>query len=125
MTQIYFIDQVGASRKTVEECRGGVEHIMVGDKVYWPLTAEGTKRLIRAGCGDGEFTEPAPDEFAPRTPVPTMTHRPNQPPPPPQPIDVAEAEDAPLYIEWADWAIILTVAGVLLAVGFVIGRLTA
>ena len=71
MTQIYFIDQVGASRKTVEECRGGVEHIMVGDKVYWPLTAEGTKRLIRAGCGDGEFTEPAPDEFAPRTPVPT------------------------------------------------------
>lgn len=52
-----------------------------------------------------------------------MTHHPDQPPP--LPIDMAEADDAPLYVEWADWALILTVAAVLLAVGFVIGRLTA
>lgn len=51
-----------------------------------------------------------------------MTHHPDQPPPP---IDMDEADDVPIYMEWADLALILTVAGVLLAVGFVIGRFTA
>lgn len=64
MTQIIFVDQLGASRKTIEECRGGLSYVEIDGTVYWPLTEEGNKRLTRACCGQGEFTEPAPDEYA-------------------------------------------------------------
>lgn len=53
-----FIDGVGAARSSVKSCRGGVQWIRVGDRVYWPLSESDAKRLQSACCGNGSFDGP-------------------------------------------------------------------
>lgn len=57
--EVVFIDGVGAGRRSVESCRDGVQWIMVGDRVYWPLSESDAKRLQSACCGNGQFDGPA------------------------------------------------------------------
>lgn len=63
MTKVVFIDGVGAARCGIESCRDGVQWIMVGDRVYWPLSDADAQRLHSACCGNGSFDGPASDEF--------------------------------------------------------------
>lgn len=56
--EVVFIDGVGAGRRSVESCRDGVQWIMVGDRVYWPLSESDAKRLQSACCGNGSFDGP-------------------------------------------------------------------
>src|SRR5690606_15611249 len=61
--EVVFIDGVGAGRSSVKSCRDGVQWIMVGDRVYWPLSDSDAKRLHSACCGNGSFDGPAtPDQ---------------------------------------------------------------
>lgn len=57
-TEVIFIDGVGAGRRSIKSCRDGVQWIMVGDRVYWPLSDSDAKRLQSACCGDGSFNGP-------------------------------------------------------------------
>ncbi|HEY8355725.1 MAG TPA: hypothetical protein VIK69_12015 [Methylophilaceae bacterium] len=57
--EVVFIDGVGAARSSVKSCRDGVQWIMVGDRVYWPLSESDAKRLHSACCGNGSFDGPA------------------------------------------------------------------
>ena len=57
--EVVFIDGVGAGRRSVESCRDGVQWIMVGDRVYWPLSESDAKRLQSACCGNGHFDGPS------------------------------------------------------------------
>lgn len=57
--EVVFFDGVGAARSSIKSCRNGVQWIMVGDRVYWPLSDSDAKRLHRACCGDGSFDGPA------------------------------------------------------------------
>ena len=56
--KVVFIDGVGAGRRSVESCRDGVQWIIVGDRVYWPLSDSDAKRLQSACCGNGSFDGP-------------------------------------------------------------------
>jgi len=56
--ELVFIDGVGAARRSVKSCRDGVQWIMVGDRVYWPLSDSDAKRLHSACCGNGSFDGP-------------------------------------------------------------------
>lgn len=58
--KVVFIDGVGAGRSSIESCRDGVQWIMVGDRVYWPLSDADAQRLQSACCGNGSFDGPAP-----------------------------------------------------------------
>ena len=57
--EVVFIDGVGAGRRSVESCRDGVQWIMVGNRVYWPLSESDAKRLQSACCGNGHFDGPS------------------------------------------------------------------
>jgi hypothetical protein len=57
--EVVFIDGVGAGRSSVKSCRDGVQWIVVGDRVYWPLSDSDAKRLQSACCGNGSFDDPA------------------------------------------------------------------
>lgn len=57
--EVVFIDGVGAGRSSVKSCHDGVQWIMVGDRVYWPLSDSDAKRLQSACCGNGSFDDPA------------------------------------------------------------------
>lgn len=57
--EVVFIDGVGAGRSSIKSCRDGVQWIMVGDRVYWPLSDSDAKRLQSACCGNGSFDGPA------------------------------------------------------------------
>ena len=56
--KVVFIDGVGAGRRSVESCRDGVQWIIVGDRVYWPLSDADARRLQSACCGNGSFDGP-------------------------------------------------------------------
>jgi len=57
--EVVFIDGVGAGRSSIKSCRDGVQWIVVGDRVYWPLSDSDAKRLQSACCGNGSFDGPA------------------------------------------------------------------
>lgn len=57
--KVVFIDGVGAGRSSIESCRDGVQWIMVGDRVYWPLSDADAQRLQSACCGNGSFDGPS------------------------------------------------------------------
>jgi predicted Zn-ribbon and HTH transcriptional regulator len=57
--EVVFIDGVGAGRSSIKSCRDGVQWIVVGDRVYWPLSDSDAKRLQSACCGNGHFDGPA------------------------------------------------------------------
>lgn len=56
--KVSFVDGLGAQRMTAEECKEGIEYIIHGDNIYWPLSDDDELRLIQAACGNGEFTYP-------------------------------------------------------------------
>lgn len=56
--KVSFVDGLGAQRMTAEECKEGIEYIIHGDSIYWPLSDDDELRLIQAACGNGEFTYP-------------------------------------------------------------------
>ena len=56
--KVAFVDGLGAQRMTAEECKEGIEYIIHGDNIYWPLSDDDELRLIQAACGNGEFTYP-------------------------------------------------------------------
>lgn len=65
--KVAFVDGLGAQRMTADECKEGIEYIIHGDNIYWPLSDDDELRLIQAACGKGEFTYPGatpsvPDE---------------------------------------------------------------
>lgn len=57
--EVVFIDGVGAGRSSIKSCRDGVQWIVVGDRVYWPLSESDAKRLQSACCGNGHFDGPS------------------------------------------------------------------
>ena len=57
--KVVFIDGVGAGRRDIESCRDGVQWIIVGDRIYWPLSDADAQRLQSACCGNGSFDGPA------------------------------------------------------------------
>lgn len=56
--EVIFVDGVGAGRSSIKSCRDGVQWIMVGGRVYWPLSDLDAKRLQSACCGNGSFDGP-------------------------------------------------------------------
>lgn len=56
--EVVFVDGVGAGRSSIKSCHDGVQWIMVGDRVYWPLSDSDAKRLQSACCGNGSFDGP-------------------------------------------------------------------
>jgi len=57
--EVVFIDGVGAGRSSIKSCRDGVQWVVVGDRVYWPLSDSDAKRLQSACCGNGRFDGPS------------------------------------------------------------------
>lgn len=57
--KVVFIDGVGAGRSSIKSCRDGVQWVMVGNRVYWPLSDADAQRLQSACCGNGSFDGPA------------------------------------------------------------------
>lgn len=57
--KVVFIDGVGAGRRTIESCRDGVQWVMIGDKIYWPLSDADAQRLQSACCGNWSFDGPS------------------------------------------------------------------
>lgn len=57
--EVVFIDGVGAARSSIKSCRDGVQWIIVGDRIYWPLSDSDAKRLHSACCGNGSFDGPS------------------------------------------------------------------
>jgi hypothetical protein len=67
--KVAFVDGLGAQRMTAEECKEGIEYIIHGDNIYWPLSDDDELRLIQAACGNGEFTYPQATPSVPENEV--------------------------------------------------------
>ena len=54
-----FIDSVGATRTSLDECRGKAAYVEIDGTIYWPLSEQDKERLIAAACGNGTFDGPS------------------------------------------------------------------